>query len=190
MPSTYSPNLRIELIASGEQANQWGNTTNTNLGTIIEEAISGLTTVDVTAGDVTLSALNGVADQARQMILSITGTPGVTRTITAPAVTKVYVIVNGSNGAISLITSNGASVGLSISAGTTKVVYSDGVSFYAANPATTATYSPSKAVATDSSGVLVASTTTSTELGYLSGATSNIQNQISSRFAINYVLGM
>ena len=190
MPSTYSPNLRIELIASGEQANQWGNTTNTNLGTVIEEAISGLATVDVTAGNVTLTAYNGVADQARQMILSVTGTPGTARTITAPAVTKVYVIINSSNSLVTLYTTNGASVGLAISAGTAKVVYSDGVSFYAANPAVTTTYSPSKAVATDSSGNLVGSTTTSTELGYLSGVTGSIQNQINGRFAINFVLGM
>ena len=190
MPSTYSPNLRIELIASGEQSNQWGNTTNTNLGTVIEEAISGLATVDVTAGNVTLTAYNGVADQARQMILSVTGTPGTARTITAPAVTKVYVIINSSDSLVTLYTTNGASVGLAISAGTAKVVYSDGVSFYAANPAVTTTYSPSKAVATDSSGNLVGSTTTSTELGYLSGVTGSVQNQINGRFAINFVLGM
>ena len=41
MPSTFSPNLRIELIGDGEQAGAWGNTTNSNLGTLIESAISG-----------------------------------------------------------------------------------------------------------------------------------------------------
>jgi hypothetical protein len=130
MPSTFSPNLRIELIASGEQTNQWGNTTNTNLGTVIEEAISGLTTVDVTAGNVTLTAFNGIADQARQMILNITGTPGVARTITAPAVTKVYVVVNSSNSATTIFTTSGFSIGLSIASGVAQVIYSDGVSFY------------------------------------------------------------
>ena len=79
MPSTYSPNLRIELIGSGEQANTWGNTTNVNLGTLIEEAISGIVDVDVTAGNVTLTALDGVTDQSRQMFLNVTGTPGVDR---------------------------------------------------------------------------------------------------------------
>lgn len=39
MASTYSPNLRIELIAVGEQANTWGGTTNNNLGTLIREAV-------------------------------------------------------------------------------------------------------------------------------------------------------
>lgn len=187
MPSTYSPNLRIELIASGEQTNQWGNTTNTNLGTIIEEAISGLATANVTAGDVTLTALNGVADQARQMILNITGTPGVARSITAPAVTKVYVVVNSSNSATTMFTTSGSSIGLVIPSGAVQVIYSDGVSFY---NATTVVLTANKAVATNASGLLAASTTTSTELGYLSGTTSNVQNQINSKFAINYVLGM
>ncbi len=41
MPSTYSPDLRIELIANGEQSGTWGTTTNTNLGTLIEDAIAG-----------------------------------------------------------------------------------------------------------------------------------------------------
>jgi len=196
MPSTFSPNLRIELIASGEQTNQWGNTTNTNLGTVIEEAISGLTTVDVTAGNVTLTAYNGIADQARKMIINVTGTPGVARTITAPAVTKVYVLVNSSNSTTTIFTTSGSSIGLTIASGVAQVIYSDGVSFYLANPAITATYSPSKAVATNASGKLVASTTTATELGYVSGATSNIQTQINavsalSKFApVNYVLSI
>ena len=40
MSSTYSPNLRLELIANGEQSGTWGNTTNTNLGTLLEQAIT------------------------------------------------------------------------------------------------------------------------------------------------------
>ena len=92
MPSTYSPNLRIELIASGEQANTWGITTNNNLGTLIEQSIAGLVTVDVTGSDVTLTALDGASDQSRNMILSVTGTPGTARYIYAPTVSKVYVI--------------------------------------------------------------------------------------------------
>ena len=42
MPSTYSPALRLELIGNGEQAANWGNTTNTNLGSLIEQAITGV----------------------------------------------------------------------------------------------------------------------------------------------------
>ena len=127
MASTYSPNLRIELIGNGEQSNTWGTTTNTNLGTLIEQAISGLVSVDVTAGDVTLTSLNGASDQSRQMIIVATGTPGVTRTITTPAVNKVYIVYNNSNAALSFIASGGT--GVSLSAGAKKLVYCDGTNF-------------------------------------------------------------
>ena len=128
MPSTYSPNLRIELIASGEQANTWGLTTNTNLGTLIEQAIAGMATIDVTAGDVTLTTLNGLSDQSRQMILNVTGTPGVDRTLTAPAVSKLYIVANNSNADVYLITSAAGDTVL-IPEGLTFPVYSDGVDF-------------------------------------------------------------
>lgn len=127
MASTYSPNLRIELIGNGEQSNTWGTTTNTNLGTLIEQAISGLVSVDVTAGNVTLTTLNGASDQSRQMIIVATGTPGVTRTITAPAVNKVYIVYNNSNAALSFIASGG--IGVSLSVGAKKLIYCDGTNF-------------------------------------------------------------
>ena len=127
MASTYSPNLRIELIGNGEQSNTWGATTNTNLGTLIEQAISGLVSVDVTAGNVTLTSLNGASDQSRQMIIVATGTPGVTRTITAPAVNKVYIVYNNSNADLSFIASGGT--GVSLSVGAKKLIYCDGTNF-------------------------------------------------------------
>lgn len=129
MPSTYSPNLRIELIASGEQANQWGNTTNKNLGTLIEEAIAGLVEVDVTAGNVTLTALDGATDQSRQMILNVIGTPGTARQIVAPAVSKMYVVSNGSDDDVEIITSAVGSIGPTIPSGLVIPVFSDGTDF-------------------------------------------------------------
>lgn len=130
MASTYSPNLRIELIGYGEQNNTWGTTTNTNLGTLIEQAIAGKAAVDVTAGNVTLTAVDGATDQSRQMILAITGTPGVTRTVTAPSVSKVYVVANGSNATITIKTATGT--GVAVSSGKAKFVYCNGTDFYEA----------------------------------------------------------
>lgn len=196
MPSTYSSNLRIELIASGEQANQWGITTNTNLGTLIEQAIAGLASIDVTAGNVTLTALNGMTDQSRQMVLSVTGTPGVSRQILAPAVSKVYVVANDSTEDVEIVTTAGGSLGITVTPGTSTIVYTDGVDFFTANDNVLASYAPNVAVITDALGILTGSTVTDTELGYLSGATSNIQTQInsvaaSSKFApVNFVLSI
>ena len=133
MPSTYSSNLRIELIASGEQANQWGITTNTNLGTLIEQAITGYADIDVTAGDVTLSALNGVSDQSRQMMLNVTGTPAVTRYVLAPAVSKMYIVANNSIVDVTIITTTVGSVGVTVPQGTAATVYSNGTDFFSAN---------------------------------------------------------
>ena len=125
MASTYSPNLRIELITTGEQSNTWGTTTNTNLGTLIEQAISGTAGIDVTAGNIVLSSNDGSYDEARQMVISIIGTPGVTRTVTAPYVGKMYIVVNTSNATINFIANGGT--GVSIPAGATKVIYCTGL---------------------------------------------------------------
>jgi hypothetical protein len=137
MASTFSPNLRIELIAVGEQANTWGGTTNTNLGTLLEQAITGGVSIDVTAGNVTLTALDGASDQSRPMVIIAIGTPGVTRTITAPAKGKVYIVYNNSGSSLNFIASGGAGVTLVNQA--KKFIYCDSVNFYEAINALTVT---------------------------------------------------
>jgi hypothetical protein len=107
MPSTFSPALRIELIGSGEQSGVWGNTTNNNLGDLVEQAITGATDLNVTAADVTLTALNGVVDQARSAVLIVTGTAGVTRVITIPNANKTYTVKNRSDATVQIKTASG-----------------------------------------------------------------------------------
>ena len=96
MPSTYSTDLRIELIANGEQSGTWGTTTNVNLGTLIEDAIAGLASVSVTSADQALTASNGSADQARCAAVSLTTTTLAAFNVYVPPVTKLYVINNAS----------------------------------------------------------------------------------------------
>ena len=105
--STFSPSLRIELIASGSQSGTWGVTTNNNLGDLIEQAISGVTDLNVTVADITLTALNGVTDQSRSAVLSIIGTAGTTRTVTIPNVVKAYTVKNRSDATVNIKTSAG-----------------------------------------------------------------------------------
>ena len=107
MSSTYSSTLRIELIGTGDQPGTWGNTTNTNLGSIIEQAITGITSVDVTAADVTLTAFNGAVDQARSAVLVATGTNVVTRNIIIPNVAKTYIVTNSTTQTLGIKTSSG-----------------------------------------------------------------------------------
>lgn len=96
MPSTYSPNLRVELIGNGEQTGTWGSTTNVNLGTILESAISGYESVVVTATSQALTALNGAADQSRNMTINLSSASTVAAdfTIYIPPAEKFYVVRN------------------------------------------------------------------------------------------------
>ena len=96
MPSTYSPELRIELIANGDQSGSWGNTTNSNLGTIIEAAIAGITSVSVTSANQALTALNGAPDQARNAVVELTTTTVAPFNVYVPPSSKLYVIKNSS----------------------------------------------------------------------------------------------
>jgi microcystin-dependent protein len=105
MSSTYSTNLAIELIGSGEQAGNWGSTTNTNLGTLLEQAISGYTTYSCTGGTDTLIMTNGADATARNMYIQLSGTGGGTLVVpgTYPnANKKLYFIYNSTASAITV----------------------------------------------------------------------------------------
>ena len=95
MPSTYSTNLAIELIGTGDQSGTWGNTTNTNLGTLIEQSISGVVTQAVSTGtDTTITIPNGATGVARNMYIELTGTGGASTNLIVPSNKKLYFIFN------------------------------------------------------------------------------------------------
>lgn len=96
MPSTYSPDLRIELIADGEKSGTWGAITNQNLGTLIEDAISGAASVSITSANQALTALDGAPDQARCAAVVLTTTTAANFNVYVPPVTKLYAIENAS----------------------------------------------------------------------------------------------
>lgn len=98
MASTYSTNLAIELIGTGDQAGAWGNTTNTNLGTLIEQAISGYVTQAVATGtDTSITIPNGASGVARNMFIELTGTGGASTNLIVPANKKLYFIYNSTS---------------------------------------------------------------------------------------------
>jgi hypothetical protein len=125
MASTYSTNLRLELIGTGDQQGTWGNTTNNNLGTLLEEAIGGYVTVDATAGNVTLTTVNGASDQSRNMVVNVTGTPGTSRNIICPAIRKVYIVKNSTDSSIVFKTAS-QSPGITVPVGSTVFTYVNG----------------------------------------------------------------
>ena len=102
MSSTYNNSLRIEEIGTGDQAGVWGVTTNKNLGTLVTEAIVGVKEIVVATGvapndKLSLLALDGQSDEARQAVLLLTGTPAAAFTLLPPPANKTYLIKNGTN---------------------------------------------------------------------------------------------
>lgn len=135
MASTYS-SLKIELISTGEQSGTWGNTTNVNLGTAIEEAITGSADVPFSSADVTLTLTNSNASQtARNLRLNLTGTSGGARNLTVPDIEKFYIVTNGLANDVTVKNTTGTTY--TVPAGTTAQLFStgtgvkDAISFFA-----------------------------------------------------------
>ena len=123
MASTYS-SLKIELIGTGEQSGVWGNTTNTNLGTAIEQAIVGKADVTVSSTSVTLTLTDSNALQnARALYLNLSGTPGGAATLNVPAIEKNYIVKNGTNQVVTIKVTG--QTGVTIPVGKTVLVYNN-----------------------------------------------------------------
>jgi microcystin-dependent protein len=131
MSSTFSPSLRIELIGDGDQSGIWGQTTNSNLGTLIEQAITGVQTINMVDSNYTMSNFNGVADEARNAVLVLTGTLTQQRNLIAPLVEKTYSIKNTTTGGFGVQVVGSSGTGVIIPNGQTIPVYCDGTNFYA-----------------------------------------------------------
>jgi len=130
MPSTYSTSLGLELIGNGEQAGTWGTTTNNNLGTLLEAAITGVQSITLTGGDYTLTDYNGLPDEARNAVLVFGGLLGAPCNVIAPSVEKTYIVRNFSNATITVKTVSGNGVSLTNAA--SAIVFCDGTDFYSA----------------------------------------------------------
>jgi hypothetical protein len=128
MSSTFS-NLKFELITTGEQSGTWGSTTNTNLGTAVEQAIVGmatLTSANFTTNIATLTLTNtNTAQNARALCLNIAaGAVSAAGTINVPAIEKPYLIINGSSFTVTVKVSG--LTGVAVPAGKRTVVYNNG----------------------------------------------------------------
>lgn len=124
MASTYS-NIKIQLMATGENTTTWGDVTNVNLGTALEEAIVGSADVAFSNANVTLTLTNTNSTQAaRNMRLNLTGTATSGYNLVVPAIEKPYIINNGTDGTITVKNSTGT--GIAVPAGKTMWVYNDG----------------------------------------------------------------
>ena len=155
MASTYSA-LKIELIGTGEQSGTWGDTTNTNLGTAIEEAIVGVATATfATDADLTLTLTNVNTSQvARNLVLNCvsSGSLTATRDLIVPAIEKPYIVKNNTTGgqSIRVIVAGGS---VTVPNGRSAFVYNNGTDITTAIDYTPAVYTQSvEVLGTTSSG--------------------------------------
>jgi hypothetical protein len=175
MASTYSPNLALELIGTGDQAGTWGNTTNTNLGTLLEQAISGYVTQAVSTGtDTTITIPNGATGVARNMYIELTGTGGTDTNLIVPANKKLYFIFNNTSGAVTVKVTG--QTGVSVPAGKKMVLVSNGTDVvnglnYIADFGTNS-FTVTNLTAT--SGTVTTLTSTSANITTLTGTSANI----------------
>lgn len=129
MASTYSTSLKLTLIGDGEQSGLWGQTTNTNLGTLLEQAITGVTSVVMSDANYTLTSFNGITDEARNAVLVVTGTNSAQRDLIPPVVKKLYTVVNNTTGGQAIRVIGVSGTGVVIPNGATCLVYCDGTNF-------------------------------------------------------------
>jgi len=128
MASTFSTDLKIELMATGENSGTWGTKTNTNLD-LVQQAIVGFENIAITSTNTTLLMTDATISPARNAVLRFTGTITANCTVfVASGIEKPYTLQNATSGAftVALNQVGGASVIFGAADKTTKLVYLNG----------------------------------------------------------------
>lgn len=198
MTTQYTSLLGLALPVTGELSGTWGDITNQQITQLVEDSVAGYATDDVTLGDWTLTNTgSGASNQSRMAVLIVTGTPGVTRNVIAPSHSKVYFVINQSDG--SVIVKASATTGVLLGAGRAAVVGWNGTDYQLINgnvigPASStataiATYSDAtgqsisnNSGATISSGVITASGFIGPLIGQVVAPQVDLVNQSQVRF--------
>lgn len=177
--STYSSDLRIELIANGAQAGTWGTTTNDTWAYVIDPAITGFQTVAISSANQALTYVSGStstasANQAIYASLAFTTSTGANFNVYAPPAAKQYIIWNNSSYSMTLYNSTvlgnttAAGAGVTIPAGNKIQVFSTGTNFYSVEAAN---LTGTLAIANGGTG----QTTQQAAINALAGATTSAQ---------------
>lgn len=129
MPTAYTSLLGLALPVQGELSGVWGDEVNASITNLVESAIAGVVTL-TTDANVTLSTTTGAANQARMAIINCTGARSVLRTITAPAASKAYTVINATTGGFAVkVVGVGPTTGITIPAGKRALIVWDGADF-------------------------------------------------------------
>jgi len=168
MVSSYSTDLKLEIMVTGENAGTWGDITNTNL-VILQQAIAGYGTVALNATTgATLTFTNGALSDGKNAVLELTGTITGNVDVTIPSDStgpdeKVYVIKNNTSGAFTVTVKVAGQTGVTFSATDkgTKLLYLNGTDVVDSNIGKLSNdYAPTLAanLSTNSKNIQVAST--------------------------------
>lgn len=155
MTTAYTSLLGLALPVTGELSGTWGDTVNDQITSLTDAAIAGSTSLS-TDGDVTLTTTEGAANQARQAILYCSGARTAIRTITAPAHSKAYIVINATTGGYPVIVNGvGPTTGVSVPAGVRALIAWNGADFVIVSLS-----SPRVTVITDATSITVNADTT------------------------------
>jgi len=130
MASSYSTDLKLELMVTGENSGTWGDKTNTNLN-LLQQAIAGYQEVSIAGGaqSTALVMTDAAISNARNAVIKFTGTITGNQIVTIPdGIEKLYVIENGTTGAftVQVKTASGSGVTFATADKGQKYVYSNG----------------------------------------------------------------
>ena len=131
MTSSYSTDLKIELMVTGENAGTWGEKTNDNLN-VIQQAIAGYEEQSIAGGaqTTTLTIANSpTLSVARNIVIKLTGTITGDQIVTVPdGIEKTYIVQNGTTGVftVEFKTASGTGATWSTTDKGIKILYSDG----------------------------------------------------------------
>ena len=126
--ATYVNDLRLKEITTGDESGTWGTSTNTTQELIAAAFSFGTEAITTNADTHTTTIADGATDPGRSLYLKYTGTldSACTITIAPNTVSKLWFIENGTTGSQNIIISQGSGANITIPAGDTKAIYSDG----------------------------------------------------------------
>jgi hypothetical protein len=130
MATIYSSDLKLSIMATGENAGTWGQITNTNLY-LLQQAIGGYEAISIAGGAQTtaLTMSNGAISNARNAVIKLTGTITGNQVVTIPtAIEKTYIVANGTVGAFTVEFKQAGGTGVTFAAAdkSTKILFADG----------------------------------------------------------------